>query len=407
MNIFFLLILLFVVAGFGTGQMLNFLNYRNFRESISDDVKKIYNETEYRNSRQYFIARQKLGLISEYIGFALLVIALCFGLLGRLSDWIQDYTQEPFWHAVLFFGIIIVANELLSIPFDWVRTFKIEERFGFNRSTPKLFIIDKIKGYLVSCVIGGGLLYLFILIYTSMQADFWWMMWIAVTVFLLLLTMFYASLFLPLFNKLEPLQAGTLRTAIEDYCAKTGFRLNNIFVMDGSKRSTHANAFFSGLGPRKKIVLFDTLIQKHSEEELVAVLAHETGHYKLKHTFKSLLISILHTGLLLFLLAQFLSSDELAMALGASSPAFHLNLLGFVILYSPLSMFVSTVGNYLSRKHEFEADNYAMKTFNGKHLSSALKKLSVDSLSNPEPHPAYVFMHYSHPPLLQRLKKLE
>jgi STE24 endopeptidase len=225
-------------------------------------------------------------------------------------------------------------------------------------------------------------------------------------VFMVFATMFYTSLIFPLFNKLTPMPEGELRTAIETYCTKVGFKLRNLFIMDGSKRYTHANAFFSGLGPQKKIVLFDTLIEKHSTDELVAVLAHEIGHYKMKHTRTGLLTGLLQTGLMLFILSLFLGNLQLAEALGASQNSFHIDIIAFGILYSPLSEIFGIISNMLSRKHEYEADHYAKTTYNGPALALALKKLSVDNLSNLKPHPAYVFVHYSHPTLLQRLGKL-
>jgi STE24 endopeptidase len=282
----------------------------------------------------------------------------------------------------------------------------IEEKFGFNKTTPRTFVLDKLKGYLLGIIIGGGLLGLIIFIYRETGNNFWWMAWLAVAAFMMFATMFYASIILPLFNKLTPMPEGELRTAIENYCKKVNFKLNNLFVMDGSKRSSKANAFFSGLGPKKKIVLFDTLIEKHTTDELVAVLAHEIGHYKKKHTRTGLILGLAQSGLMLFILSLFLGNDELAKAMGASESSFHINALAFGILYSPLSEILGILGNILSRKHEYEADEYAKTTFSGNALAEALKKLSVDNLSNLTPHPAYVFVHYSHPTLLQRLKAL-
>lgn len=236
---------------------------------------------------------------------------------------------------------------------------------------------------------------------------FWLLAWGVISLFTVLATMFFASLILPLFNKLTPLGEGELRSAIEAYCQKVGFELENLFVMDGSKRSSKANAFFSGLGKRKKIVLFDTLVEKHSTEELVGVLAHEVGHYKKKHTLMGVVLGILETGLMLLVLSFFLGNPVLSGALGTSVPSFHMGLLAFILLYSPLSMVLSILTNYLSRRYEYQADHYAAETFAARPLQTALKKLSSDTLSNLTPHPAYVFVHYSHPPVLERLKALD
>ncbi|MBN4062508.1 M48 family metallopeptidase, partial [Bacteroidales bacterium AH-315-I05] len=277
----------------------------------------------------------------------------------------------------------------------------------FNRTTVKTYIFDKIKSAILGAIIGGGLFSLFVWFYETAGEYFWLYAWALVTVFMLFMAMFYSSLIVPLFNKLTPLEEGGLRTEIEDYCKKVGFKLNNLFVIDGSKRSTKANAFFSGLGPKKKIVLYDTLIEKHTNDELLAVLAHEVGHYKKKHTRTSIFISVLQTGLTLYLLSLMINLPQFSIALGAEKQSFHIGIIVFGMLYSPLSMILGLGMNILSRKNEFEADAYAKETYKGEPLRTALKKLSVDNLSNLTPHAAYVFFHYSHPPLLKRLKALK
>ncbi|MBN4081857.1 M48 family metallopeptidase, partial [bacterium AH-315-C07] len=273
--------------------------------------------------------------------------------------------------------------------------------------TPKVFITDKLKGYLLTIILGGGILSLFIWFYNLAGTNFWIYAWIMFAAVMLFMFMFYTSLILPLFNKLTPLEDGGLRTKIEEYAKKVDFPLVNILVMDGSKRSAKANAFFSGLGSKKKIVLYDTLIKDHSDEELVAVLAHEVGHYKKKHTHQSIVLSLLQTGLTLFILSWFIDSSLLSEVLGGKEYAFHLNLLAFGLLYSPLSMIIGVLMNILSRKNEYQADRYAKETYDGSFLASALKKLSVNNLSNLNPHSWNVFLHYSHPPLLKRLEAIE
>jgi STE24 endopeptidase len=268
-------------------------------------------------------------------------------------------------------------------------------------------VLDKLKGYIIGGLLGGGLLALFIWFYESAGNLFWVYAWIAFSGFMILMTTFYASVIVPIFNKLTPLAEGELRSAIEEYCVKVNFKLDNLFVMDGSKRSAKANAFFSGLGSKKKIVLFDTLIKNHTNEELVAVLAHEAGHYKKKHTQGGVILSVLQTGLMLYILSLVIDSPLLAQALGSEIQSFHLGILVFGLLYSPLSMVMGIGMNMLSRKNEYEADAYARETYSSEALQSALKKLSVDNLSNLLPHPAYVFFHYSHPTLLQRLSALK
>ena len=302
--------------------------------------------------------------------------------------------------------MFFVLSDLISIPFSCYTIFVIEEKYGFNKTTIKTYILDKIKGYLLTIVLGGGVLTGVLFIITKLSDGFWIWLWIGLGGLMMLINMFYADVIVPIFNKLTPLEEGSLREKIENYSKKVGYSLKNIYIIDGSKRSTKANAFFSGLGPRKTIALYDTLIEKHTEPELVAVLAHEVGHYKKKHIFNSMLLTILQLGLMCFLLEMCIKNPMVSKALGGSGVVFHLGLLAFSILYSPVATLIGLFMNVLSRKNEYEADEYAKTTYDGEALQLALKKLSVDSLSNLYPHPWYVFMHYSHPPLLKRLEAL-
>jgi STE24 endopeptidase len=301
----------------------------------------------------------------------------------------------------------MLGSDILTTPLSYYKTFVIEEKFGFNKSTKKLFWFDKIKGWLMSILLGGGILVLIIWFYQFAGKDFWIYAWIIVAVFSLIMNMFYAKLIVPLFNKQTPLENGELKTAIENYAQKVGLTLNNIFVIDGSKRSTKANAYFSGFGSQKRITLFDTLINDLETDEIVAVLAHEVGHYKRKHIIFNLASSILLTGFTLFILSLFINSALLSEALGVSIPSFHIGLIAFGILYSPISEITGLFMNYMSRKFEYQADNFAKETFDGTPLITSLKKLSKNNLSNLTPHKAYVFMHYSHPTLLERILNLE
>jgi STE24 endopeptidase len=293
------------------------------------------------------------------------------------------------------------------LPFDWYDTFVIEEKFGFNKVTPKLFIVDKIKGLLLSAIVGGGLLYVIIYIYGLTPTYFWLLAWGVTVVFSLFFGMFYAELIVPLFNRQTPLEAGELRDEIEKFSGKSGFKINNIYVIDGSKRSTKANAYFTGLGGKKRIVLYDTLIAQMTTDEIVAVLAHETGHYKHRHTMKNYLIALPSNLLLFFLMGLFLKSDAVAQAMGGTAASFHLNVLAFAVLYTPVSLLLNICSNVLSRKFEYQADNYAASFGYGEALVGGLKKLSSTSLSNLTPHPLYVFFHYSHPTLYRRTLNLQ
>jgi STE24 endopeptidase len=300
----------------------------------------------------------------------------------------------------------MLASDILTLPFQWYGTFVLEEKYGFNKTTVKTFIIDKLKGYAISAVVGGLLISVLIYLVQRIGPDFWIWFSIIASMFVLLVNMFYTSIFLPLFNKLTPLPEGELKDAINAFSAKVNFPLDNIFVMDGSKRSNKANAFFSGIGKKKKIVLYDTLINNHTTDELVAVLAHEVGHFKKKHIIWGLVLSVLQIVFTLFVLSLMIFNENVSLALGGSQLAIHLNLLAFGILFSPISGLTGLFMSMYSRKNEFEADAYAKENFNGLALTNALKKLSVDNLSDLYPHPLYVFFHYSHPPLLKRLERI-
>ena len=312
---------------------------------------------------------------------------------------------QVFLNSLSHFKLVQI-NSIISIPFSYYNTFVIQEKFGFNKTTKLTFFIDIIKSTLLSFFIGGILLFLALYLYENLNDGFWLWLWIGLSLLMILINMFYADLIVPIFNKLTPLDDGELRNKIEKYSKDVGYLLKNIYVIDGSKRSTKANAFFCGLGPRKTIALYDTLIEKHTENELVAVLAHEVGHFKKKHIFSGLIMSIIQIGIMSFFFELCLKLPEISIALGGLESSFHLGLVGFSIIFSPISILSGIIMNYNSRKNEFEADAYAKETFNGEDLSLALKKLSVDSLSNIYPHPLYVFFHYSHPPLIQRLRAL-
>ncbi|MCF8362519.1 MAG: M48 family metallopeptidase [Prolixibacteraceae bacterium] len=295
----------------------------------------------------------------------------------------------------------------LTTPFEIYDTFVIEEKFGFNKSTPKIFISDKVKGWLLGAILGGGILALVMWIWSSTGDYFWLIAWGTVTLISVFMSMFYSELIVPLFNKQKPLENGELKDAIFKFAEEAGFRLKNIYVIDGSKRSTKANAYFTGLGPKKRIVLFDTLIEDLETDEIVAVLAHEIGHYKKKHTLTGLLLGIVQTGIMLYIFSLLVSSPYLSKALGVEQAKFHIGLIAFGILYSPLSFIMGIGMNIISRKNEYQADAYAAHFGFANELGRALKKLSVKSLSNLTPHPLYVFFHYSHPTLLQRLRHLD
>jgi STE24 endopeptidase len=388
-------------------QILDYINLKAQRKEIPAEVEGFYNQEKYQKSLDYQKDQTRFSFITAGFSFLLSLGMLVFGGFGWMDGLLRPSFNNEIILALVFFGAIMIVSDILTVPFQWYSTFVIEEKYGFNKTTVKTFISDKLKGYLLGAVIGGALLSLLIYLINSIGPNFWVWFGLLAAAFTLFVNMFYTSLILPLFNKLTPLAEGELKTTIEGFAKKVNFPLDNVFVMDGSKRSAKANAFFSGIGKKKKIVLYDTLINNHSTEELVAVLAHEVGHFKKKHIIWSYLISIVQIFFVLFILSKMVFNENLSLALGGSQQAIHLNLIAFGILFSPISGITGLLMSMLSRKNEFEADAYAKETFDGNALSNALKRLSVDSLSNLYPHPWYVFFHYSHPPLLQRLDALK
>jgi STE24 endopeptidase len=370
-------------------------------------LEGIYDEGQYKKSQGYHKVVNNFSILTSSISFIIALCMLYFGVFGWLDGWLRSIASIDLLASLYFFGILYFVSDILTIPFQLYSIFVIEEKFGFNKTTPKTFIMDKIKGYLLTIVIGGIILTTLIWLVFSMGAGFWIYFWIIISVLMIFINMFYTSLIVPIFNKLNPLEDGELKSAIEDYSKKVIFPLTNVFVIDGSKRSSKGNAFFSGFGKKKKVVLYDTLIEKHTTEELVAVLAHEVGHFKKKHIIWSMIFGIAQTGIMLYLLSLMIFNSEVSYAMGGQTTAMHLNILAFGILFSPLSKITGVLMNIFSRKNEYEADAYAVTTYDRKPLIDALKKLTSDSLGNLTPHPWYVFFNYSHPSLLQRVEAME
>ena len=400
------LIIGLVIFNYLFSTVLDYINGKNWKTEVPPVMKDFYDEDKYLKAKNYSKEKGKVSLISSTLSTLITLLFLIFEGYGWLDNFISLYYDIPFLKSGIFFLVLFILSDFISIPFSCYNTFVIEEKYGFNKTTVKTFVLDKIKGYLLTLIVGGILLFGAIYIVSLLENSFWFWLWLSLSFIMLIVNMFYADLIVPIFNKLTPLEAGSLRDKIESYTKKVGYSLKNIYIIDGSKRSTKANAFFSGLGPRKTIALYDTLVEKHTEEELVAVLAHEVGHYKKKHVFTSLFLTISQLGLMCFLLETCLKVGEISQALGGKEMVFHLGLVAFGILYSPIGTILSILMNINSRKNEFEADYYAKTTYNGAALELALKKLSVDSLSNLYPHPLYTFIHYSHPPLLKRLSAL-
>ena len=404
-TLFYIFISILIVS-FIIDQVLDALNAKHYNDAIPEVLNDVYDTEEYQKSQDYKKTNYRFSLITA--SFSIITTLAFFFLDGfAIIDGIaRDFSKNEIIITLLFFGIIMLGSDIITTPFSYYQTFVIEEKFGFNKTTKKLFIIDKIKGWLMSIVIGGVILALLTWFYQTTENTFWLYAWALIAGFTLFMNLFYSRLIVPLFNKQTPLESGSLRDAISNYAQTVGFNLDKIFVIDGSKRSTKANAYFSGFGSEKRVTLYDTLIKDLEEEEIVAVLAHEVGHYKKKHIIFNLATSVLLAGLTLYILSLLISNPLLSQALGVAKPSFHIGLIAFGILYSPISTITGLIMNWFSRKFEYQADDYAKNTYKAQPLITSLKKLSKNSLSNLTPHPAYVFMHYSHPTLLERFKNL-
>ncbi len=402
----FYIIIAIIIIDFIVDKILDALNARHFNDPIPGELADVYDSTEYEKSQRYKKERFRFGLLTSTFSVLLTLGFIIFDGFALVDQFARSFSDNSILVALIFFGVIMLGSDILMTPFSWYSTFVIEEKYGFNKTTKKTFLLDKLKGLAMTAIMGGGILALIVWFYQVAGDNFWWYAWILIAIFSVFMNMFYAKLIVPLFNKQTPLEEGSLRAKIEDYAKSVGFKLDNIFVIDGSKRSTKANAYFSGFGSEKRITLYDTLVNDLEEEEIVAVLAHEVGHYKKNHIIVNLVVSILTTGFTLWLLSLFVSNPILSEALGVATPGFHIGLVAFGILYSPISEITGLIMNYISRKFEYQADNYAKHTYNAESLVSSLKKLSRNTLSNLTPHKAYIFVHYSHPSLLQRYRNL-
>lgn len=402
----FIILIAIIIFNFVVDLILDHLNAKKYDDALPSELQDVYPEDDYKKSMAYKKTNYKFGLVSSAFSLLLTLAFFFLGGFKLVHEFAVSISENPIIVGLIFFGIIMIGSDIITTPFGYYKTFVIEEKFGFNKMSVATFFGDKIKGWLMTALVGGGILALIIWFYGATGPQFWLYAWTLVAVFSVLMNMFYAKLIVPIFNKQKPLEEGSLRNKIESYGDKVGFKLNKIFVLDGSKRSTKANAYFSGFGSEKRVTLFDTLINDLDEDEIVAVFAHEVGHYKRKHIIFNLVLSILLTGFTLWLLSLFVASPVLSAALGVNQPTFHIGLIAFGILYTPISEITGLFMNMVSRKFEYQADNYAKETFASEPLITSLKKLSKNSLSNLTPHPAYEFYHYSHPSLAKRIRNL-
>ena len=405
-KIVFYLIIAVIILDFLFDKIIGYLNGTKYDSPIPNLLEDVYDAEAYKKSQAYKKENSKFSSISSLFSISVTLGFFFLDGFAWLDGLARSISSNEILITLVFLGLISFGSSLISIPFSYYQTFVIEEKYGFNKTTKKLFFIDLIKGLLMSAVLGGGVLALITWFYQEVGQGFWIYAWGLVGVISVFMNMFYSKLIVPLFNKQTPLEEGELKEEITSFSQRVGFTIDKIFVIDGSKRSTKANAYFSGFGKEKRIVLYDTLINDLEAKEIVAVLAHEVGHYKKKHIIYNLILTFLLTGFTLFILSLLVNQPIFSEALGVEIPSFHIGLVAFAILYSPISEITGILMNIISRKFEYQADDYAKEHFDGKYLISSLKKLSKNSLSNLTPHKAMVFVHYSHPPLLARVQNL-
>jgi len=407
MNPFFLVILVALLIEYAIGVIANLLNLKSLSTKLPLALEGMYQSEEYRKSQEYLRVNTRFDFVTSTFSLVVLLSFWFTGGFNYLDQIVRSWGFVPILNGLLYIGILVLGYSLIKLPFSIYRTFVIEERFSFNTTNPRTFASDRIKGLVLAALIGapllGGILALFE--YAGYHA--WIYCWIAVTLFSLILQYVAPTWIMPLFNKFTPLEGGELREAILNYARSVDFPVRNVFVMDGSKRSSKPNALFTGFGRNKRIALFDTLIKKHTVPELIAVLAHEIGHHKKKHILQGTIISILHTGVLFFVLSILLGNPGLYDAFYMEQQSIYSGILFFGLLYTPLEMVLSIMMHALSRRNEYEADRFAAETTqHPQHLVEALKKLHAGNLSNLMPHPFYVSLNYSHPPLLQRIRAI-
>ena len=405
--IFLIIILTILIGEYLLNLIVEIKNIRFLKTDLPEEFSGYYDRDKYRKSQEYLKENTRFGFITDSIATPVTIAFILIGGFNLIDQFARSFHLSMIPTGLIFAGVLMLAAQIMAIPFSIYSTFVIEEKYGFNKTTPKTFVLDILKTWLLAALIGGILFSAVLWFFQEAGPWAWAYCWIAVTLFQVFLLFVAPVVIMPIFNKFVPLDDGELREVIEEYAKKQDFKLKGVFTMDGSRRSTKSNAFFTGFGRFRRIVLFDTLIEKQTTNELVSVLAHEMGHYKKKHILKSMVISILTTGLMFYILSIFINNRELFSAFQMQHTSIYASLFFFGFLYAPIDMILSVFGNILSRRHEYEADGYAVATYHKpQSMITALKKLSVDNLSNLTPHPLKVFLTYSHPPVLERIRAI-
>ncbi len=407
MNIIAVIILATLIADVCLNVLADFLNLKRAELDPPEAFKAVYDADRRDRSLAYLRVNTRFGWLTTAVTLPAMLLFWFGKGFPFLDAWVRSLVQGPVASGLLYIGILALLSSALSLPFSVYDTFVIEARFGFNKTNWSTFITDRIKGILVSVLLGAPLLAGILAFFEYAGANAWWCCWIVVTVYMMAAQVIVPLWIMPLFNKFDPIEPGPLKTAVMDYARSIRFPLEDIYMMDGSRRSTKSNAFFTGFGKNKKIVLFDTLIRRHTIPELVAVLAHEMGHYKKKHILQGAVIGVIQAGIMLYLLSLFISLPALFDAFFMDATSVYAGLVFFGMLYAPIDLFTGVFVRMLSRRNEFAADRFSADTTDdAPSLADALIKLSADNLSNPHPHPLHVFLNHSHPPAAERIKAL-
>ena len=405
---YYIIILGALLFEFILSTLSSVLNMKSISKVVPDGFQDYYDEEKYAKSQLYLQDKTKLGLISSTFSLVLILLVIYFGLFGRLDEFVRSNSTHYIFSGLLFFGILFLINDILNLPFSLYSTFVIEEKYGFNKTSINTFINDKFKGYGLVVVLGSAVITPILYFFNTFQENGWWIAWALITAFMIAVQPLFVHVIAPMFNKFSPLEDGELKTAIEEFANKVSFPVGRIDIMDGSKRSSHSNAYFSGFGKSRRIALFDTLLEKHSTEEIVSVVAHEIGHYKKKHIISGTILGIVETGIMLFIFNIFMNDVELFSVFSVKEISIYCGLVFFSMLYAPVSLVTSIFTTALSRKNEFEADAYALETTKKpKPLISMLKGLSASNLAHLTPHPLMVFLSYSHPPVVDRIAAVQ
>tara|TARA_B100000941_G_scaffold248312_1_gene193717 strand:+ start:11909 stop:13147 length:1239 start_codon:yes stop_codon:yes gene_type:complete len=405
MNIYFFIIPFILFFEYLLSSVVRLLNLRALDPNLPDEFKDTFDSDKYIKSQEYARTNSKFSYITSTFSLLITLIFIYGGIYNIIDQWLLGFLENKIIIGLLFFGLLTLITDIISLPFSIYRTFVIEEKFGFNKTTYSTFLLDKIKGYFLMIFIGAPVLSVILYFFETFPKEYSWIYaWVLITIFGLVMQPIFNILIAPMFNKFKPMPEGPLLDKIKNYLDKVNFPVKKLEIMDGSKRSTHSNAYFSGLGKNKRIALFDTLVEQMDDNEIIAVIAHEVGHYKLKHIHSGIILSAIQSGIMFYILSLFLLDEMLFAAFYMENISVYASLLFFSTLYTPISMLVGFLFSYISRKNEFAADAFSAETSKlPDSLITGLKKMSKENLSNLTPHWLNVMLNYTHPPVIDRI----